>query len=195
MSLDQHSTSVVEAYSDPLQRRILFALDGDAASARELAARFDTPATVVVELLEQLEARGLIERATAERLGDRADETYRTRIPIELDDAEWAELPVATRQRLVDAITTEIIHGLATSTEAGLSTADDTHVSRLVLTLDAAGRARVNTMLAALIEQCVAEQRASDARADRTTAPRRSMLAVLNVDLAVPGTPPVLPGR
>jgi DNA-binding transcriptional ArsR family regulator len=174
---------LAKAFSHPLRPRLLFALDQAPASPSQLAARLGERLERVAYHMKRLEALGLIEVVSTYRVRGGVGHVYRTVRPAELDDREWTRLENPERQRLIDATSADILAGMRTADQAGTITADDVHISRSMMLLDPAARAAVNAILEATIEQCLNEQQASDARGHGRSGARRSMLAIVHVDL------------
>jgi DNA-binding transcriptional ArsR family regulator len=162
---DRFDGSLLKALGHPLRLRLLEAIsDRGEASPVALAREFDQPLATVSHHVRLLCRLGYLELVRTEPRRGAVEHFYRAVALPFIDDAEWAQLPVAMRRGLAMQIFRTIF------TEASLAGAeggfDDpgAHIDRLTVELDELGRQELSAALTGLLRQADEIQRRSDER-------------------------------
>ena len=148
--------------------RILGILDEQVASPLEISRMLRAPLGVVAYHVRTLEGLGLIEVVREVQVRGALQRFFRARSRPQPSTEDWSKAPPVTKQAVVGA-TLQQIDALAQASNAtgGFDRAD-AHLTRMSLTLDGAGWARVAALLDSMlrsldeIEREVAERGAGD---------------------------------
>lgn len=173
-------TRLAKALSHPLRSRLLMAYTGRVISPSEVAAELEAPLGDVSYHTKRLLEHGCIELVESVRGRGGVKHLYRAVVPFEVRDAAWARLPLALRRKVVEPVAQAVLEDIAGAVRSGGLTADDAHVSRTRLQLDAPARQELARMLERLVDDALRLQDESTARAGDTAGPATA-LVVLHV--------------
>ena len=144
---------LLKALSHPLRQRILNQLNRGEASPSELAERLGEPLGNVSYHVKVLLDHDTIELVRTQPVRGAVEHFYRATTRAELDDQQFAELPLSARRSLFDKTLHEVWEHVAAA--ASTSGFDDpkTHVSWLDLDLDEQGYGEAVDLLAETLER------------------------------------------
>ncbi len=138
-----------KAFSHPVRARILERLsEHGVASPSELADALGEPLGTVsyhVRILRELDCLELVR--TEPRRGA-LEHFYRGLVSPWLTDEQWAQLPATFRRKTVARILAEIFESAAQAGRQGGFDGPESHVSRIALAVDEAGRIEIAALLA-----------------------------------------------
>jgi hypothetical protein len=110
-------------------------------------------------------ARARLPRARPHRAAPRSARTLLSRASVTLvNDEQWARLPAAFRQKTLARSFAENLDAAARASRQGGFDGPETHVSRVVLAVDEAGRAEITALLAETREAALQIHAASASR-------------------------------
>lgn len=167
----------------PTRRRILLIVAERVASPREMAEELGMPIGRISHHVRWLAARGFIELVRTEPRRGAVEHFYRSAVPPVLSDSEWRGLPADRRGELAGALLRDIWSDVLDAGEARAFDADDVHLSRTRLELDAQGRRDLAKALEDVVQVALRIQEESAERSGGRPG-RASELAVLHFDLA-----------
>ena len=134
-----------------MRTRILGLLDGRVASPRQLSDELDAPLQNVSYHVRELAKLGLIKLVRTTQRRGAIEHHYKAVAAPHVSDEAWSELPPIVRHRMTAAGLSEIFKHVNDAAAGGGFTADDAHLSRTQLVLDAKGRKAVTKELEATI--------------------------------------------
>jgi hypothetical protein len=162
-----HGETIGQLIRHPLRAHVFAEYAQDVTSPSRIAAGLSAPLNVVSHHTNFLLRKRAIELVRTEPRRGATEHFYRAVFPVDIEDADWARLPVKLRRvlarTLIDDVTRDCADVLA---EGGMDDAS-THLSRSYLVLDR----RAEKELAALLREIVARANAiAAASRDRTGA-------------------------
>jgi DNA-binding transcriptional ArsR family regulator len=139
---------LAKALSHRLRVQILQRLtEHGAASPSELADALDERVGNVSYHVRVLRELACLELVRTEPRRGALEHFYRATVSPWLSEQQWAQLPVAIRHKTVAGTLAEILDAAAEASERGGFDGPETHVSRLALAVDEAGRAEIAALL------------------------------------------------
>jgi hypothetical protein len=153
------------ALAHPLRHRLFFEYHRDVTSPSRAARRLEEPLNVVAYHTRALLSRRCIELVDSRRVRGAVEHFYRTTVEPYLEDDEWLSLPPRLRRAMTQSTLAMVWRELRHAAMTGGFDAASTHMSRMPLELDQAGRDELNDRLRALIDDAVRIQDESSARA------------------------------
>jgi hypothetical protein len=177
-------TRFAKALSHPLRQRLLMAYTGRVMSPSQVAAELGESLGDVSYHTRQLLAHGCLELVEAVRGRGGVKHYYRATVPYEVGDAEWRTLSPTVRRKLVEPVVGTIVDDIADAAPAGGFNADEVHVSRTPLALDAQGVRELSGLLEQVVGDALRIQDASAKRLGGEPAPTSSVLAILHFERA-----------
>jgi DNA-binding transcriptional ArsR family regulator len=180
---DALETRLAKALSHPLRARLLMAYTGRVASPSEVADELGESLGDVSYHTKRLVEHGCAELVESVRGRGGVKHRYRATVPFEVRDAEWAGLPPALRQRVMEPVVASVLDDVGRAAEHGGLTADDAHVSRTRLQLDAQGRRELAGMLERLVDDVLRLQAESAQRTGDAGGEDASALAILHLPM------------
>jgi DNA-binding transcriptional ArsR family regulator len=179
---------LIKALAHPMRPRILGLLDERVASPRELSDELGAPLQNVSYHVGELTKLGLIKLVrTTPRRG--AIEHHYTAVAAPYVSKEaWGELPPIVRRRMTAAGLAEMFKQINEAAAGGGFVADDTHLSRTRLVLDAQGRKALAKELEATMRRVhrIHEQARQRLGTNREAEQRMSLVILPFDDVAVP---------
>jgi DNA-binding transcriptional ArsR family regulator len=181
---------VVKAIAHPLRHRILTLLSNRVASPSEMSTELDEPLGNVAYHVRTLLDLGCIELVrTAPRRGA-LEHYYRAIIRPIFSEDDWAQLPIQTRNALIDQTLRSIVSDVSDAAAAGGFERDDVHASRTVLDLDETGYGELAGLINDLVDRALeihAESVARRAKSKDGAEPLATELAIIHFERR--GTP------
>jgi DNA-binding transcriptional ArsR family regulator len=182
-----------KALSHPLRYRILVRLNERAASPSELAEALGEKIGNVAYHVRMLVELDAIELVRTRQVRGTVEHFYRAIDRPFLDDEHWSRLPVSVRRQFTDFTLQGLWEHVAEAAGAGGFDDREAHVSWTTLELDAEGRENVARILAAALDDVLAEHAASAGReVERAPSERgteRSELAIMHYRRPRPDDP------
>ncbi len=117
------------------------------ASPSDLADALGEPLGNVSYHVRVLRELNCLELVRTEARRGALEHFYRAKVSPWLSDEQWARLPVAFRHKTPAQTLTEILDAAAEASGQGGFDGSETHVSRVVLAIDEAGRAEIVALL------------------------------------------------
>src|SRR3954453_20962594 len=121
-------------------RRIFVLLDEGVGSPRQLSDELDAPLQNVSYHVRELAKLGLIKLVRTTQRRGAIEHHYKGVAAAYVSDEAWSELPPIVRHRMTAAGLAEVFKHVNDAAAGGGFTADDAHLSRTQLVLDAKGR-------------------------------------------------------
>jgi DNA-binding transcriptional ArsR family regulator len=177
--------NLVKALGHPLRLRLLVAvIDGGEESPVRLARRFELPLATVSRHMRMLRDLGFIEQTRTEPRRGAVEHFYRAVEVAFIDDAEWAQLPVAMRRGLARQTFRKIFHEASAAGGSGGFDTPEAYLARVVLETDEAGRREISHAIQEVLRRVKTIQQRSDARRASDAGPTgpvdRTELALLH---------------
>jgi DNA-binding transcriptional ArsR family regulator len=182
--------TLIQALAHPLRAKMLYVLQEQQASPKELAGHFGVPLSNVayhVQVLRKLKLIRLVKKTP--RRGA-VEHHYRADHAANIDDAAWAQTPGLIKERMVGALL-EDIGGYATKAAAtGGFDRRNAHLTRSRLVLDEQGWDTLAAKMEELLDGVEELQKESAARLKRSNheGERRSGLVMMLFE-SIPGVP------
>ena len=180
---------VVKAIAHPLRHRILTLLSNRVASPSEMSTELDEPLGNVAYHVRTLLDLGCIELVrTAPRRGA-LEHYYRAIIRPIFSEDDWAQLPIQTRNALIDQTLRSIVTDVSDAAAGGGFERDDVHASRTVLDLDEAGYGELAGLISELVDRAReihAESIARRAKGKDESEPIATELAIIHFERRTP---------
>jgi len=171
-------TRLAKALSHPLRQRLLMAYTNRVVSPSEAAQELGESLGDVSYHTKRLLEHGCIEHVRTVPGRGGVKHYYQATVHYEVRDEEWNLLTPALRSRIAEPIVAQIVEDVAEAAATGALGAEDVHVSRIRLQLDAEARADLLETLRGVVEKAERLNRESEARG-RGGA---SALAILHFD-------------
>jgi hypothetical protein len=187
---------IARLLAHPFRHRLLDEYAGQVTSPSKVAAALGEPVNVVSYHTGVLLRAGCLELVRTERRRGATEHFYRTVERGEIDDDEWARLPVSTRRMVARRILDVVVRDASDAIPRGGMDLTTTHISRTPLALDDRGRTDLAAVLRSTLE---AAQRIDAESRRRLDGPLQSAdlvvlhfqaLRAVGVDAAASGTPP-----
>jgi DNA-binding transcriptional ArsR family regulator len=175
------SSTLARALAHPTRRRILQILRGRVASPRVIADDLGEPIGRVSHHVRWLAAHGYLELVRTEPRRGALEHFYRASIRAESDE-EWSDMPSRRRAERADALLHEVWGDVLDACDRQGFEAEDAHLSRTRLELDAEGRRELGQALEEVLDTALRIERRSRERLGGQ-AGRQSELAVLRFDV------------
>jgi DNA-binding transcriptional ArsR family regulator len=171
-----------------MRTRILGLLDERVASPRQLSDEIDAPLQNVSYHVRELAKLGLIKLVRTTQRRGAIEHHYKAVAAPHVSDEAWSELPPIVRHRMTAAGLSEIFKHVNDAAAGGGFTADDAHLSRTQLVLDAKGRKALTKELEATIARVDRIQEQARKRLGNNHAEEERMTLVMLRfdDVAVP---------
>jgi len=171
-----------------MRTRILGLLDGRVASPRQLSDELDAPLQNVSYHVRELAKLGLIKLVRTTQRRGAIEHHYKAVAAPHVSDEAWSELPPIVRHRMTAAGLSEIFKHVNDAAAGGGFTADDAHLSRTQLVLDAKGRKALTKELEATIARVdrIQEQARKRLGHDHAAEERMTLVMLRFDDVAVP---------
>lgn len=183
---------LARALSHPLRQRILMALDGQVASPSDLADRLGAPLGDVAYHTKRLLEHECVELVRTEMRRGAVKHFYTAVRQYGVEDPAWVGLEPEERRRLATQVLGQLLNDVHAAQGAGRLAADDVHLSRTPLDLDAEAVSQLNALLREVVTEALRLQAASRSRrGEGRAAPEHRRLAVLHYEPADPGAGPV----
>jgi DNA-binding transcriptional ArsR family regulator len=170
-----------------MRTRILGLLDERIASPRQLSGVLDAPLQNVSYHVRELAKLGLIKLVRTTSRRGAIEHHYTAVAAPRISDEAWSELPPIARDRMTGAWLSEIFKQVNDAAAGGGFVADDTHLSRTQLVLDAKGRKALAKELETTIQRVHRiHEHARKRLGGNPEAEQRLTLVMLRFDDAVP---------
>jgi DNA-binding transcriptional ArsR family regulator len=171
-----------------MRTRILGLLDGRVASPRQLSDELDAPLQNVSYHVRELAKLGLIKLVRTTQRRGAIEHHYKAVAAPHVSDEAWSELPPIVRHRMTAAGLSEIFKHVNDAAAGGGFTADDAHLSRTQLVLDAKGRKALTKELEATVARVdrIEEQARKRLGNDHVEEQRMTLVMLRFDDVAVP---------
>jgi DNA-binding transcriptional ArsR family regulator len=171
-----------------MRTRILGLLDERVASPRQLSDELDAPLQNVSYHVRELAKLGLIKLVRTTQRRGAIEHHYKAVAAPHVSDETWSELPPIVRHRMTAAGLSEIFKHVNDAAAGGGFTADDAHLSRTQLVLDATGRTALAKELEATIARVdrIQEQARKRLGNDHAAEQRMTLVMLRFDDVAVP---------
>jgi DNA-binding transcriptional ArsR family regulator len=171
-----------------MRTRILGLLDGRVASPRQLSDELDAPLQNVSYHVRELAKLGLIKLVRTTQRRGAIEHHYKAVAAPHVSDEAWSELPPIVRHRMTAAGLSEIFKHVNDAAAGGGFTADDAHLSRTQLVLDAKGRTALTKELEATIARVdrIQEQARKRVGNDHASEQRMTLVILRFDEVAVP---------
>jgi DNA-binding transcriptional ArsR family regulator len=179
---DISNVSLAKALAHPLRARILAALEERTASPSELAAELDASLGVVSYHVRRLVALGFVEPVRRVARRGAVEHYYTTITRPRITDATWAATPVLVKQATIRAALEQVSSYVNEAAGVGGFDAEETHLTRSPLTVDAQGftaLARELEALTARIQVIEDESKQRLARADHVGTQNATVVLML----------------
>jgi DNA-binding transcriptional ArsR family regulator len=174
----------LKALAHPIRLRVLARLNEVEASPKELAAELGEPLPKLSYHVRVLHEMGAIELVRETPRRGAIEHHYRALTRAVLGDADWARLPLSSREELSGVVLAEVFEDLRRAVAAkSLDARADRHLSHTPLALDEQGWAELAALLVDVVERALALQAASAARLANDEAGGPEVPARLNVML------------
>jgi hypothetical protein len=171
-------TSFARVIAHPLRHRLMHEYTIETSSPSRVAAALGERVNVVSYHTNVLLRAGCLELVRTERRRGAIEHFYRTTVPGEIGDGDWALLPESLRQRIVRR-TLELVWRDATEALPRGGMDDRTsHISRVPMYLDQQAAVELAALLRATVD--TAQQIAIESRAREAGAARPWTLAILS---------------
>ena len=131
--------ALAKALAHPLRTRILAALEGRTASPSELAGELDAPLGVVSYHVRRLEALGFLKLVKREPRRGAVEHYYSATSRPRITNAAWGKLPTIVKDASIKAAVEQIGAYVAAGAAEGGFNAEDAHITRSPVTVDAKG--------------------------------------------------------
>jgi DNA-binding transcriptional ArsR family regulator len=179
---------LIKALAHPMRTRILGLLDERVASPRQLSDELEAPLQNVSYHVRELAKLGLIKLVRTTQRRGAIEHHYKAVAAPHVSDEAWSELPPIVRHRMTTAGLSEIFKHVNDAAAGGGFTADDAHLSRTQLVLDAKGRKALTKELEATLARVDRiQQQASERLGHDHAEEERMTLVILRFDnVAVP---------
>jgi DNA-binding transcriptional ArsR family regulator len=161
---DTAEARIAKALAHPLRARILQRLGERVASPGDLAVELNAPLGVVSYHVRMLRDYDCIELVRTEPRRGALQHFYRATARPNFGDYQWRSLPSPLRRELAGEKIQGVFDDLATASEAGTLTDEETVIVRQLLELDERGRKKLNGLLAKFQERALAIAAESEAR-------------------------------
>jgi hypothetical protein len=171
---------LAKALSHPLRQRLLMAYTGRVASPSQVADELDEPLGDVSYHTKRLLAHGCLELVRAERGRGGVKHFYRAAVPFEVEDAPWHQLSPALRRSVAEPVVAQIVEDIGDASAGGAFAAEDLHLARVRLDLDAEGWRELGALLRDTVAEAERLNSVSAARRGAQPGVRPSVLAVLH---------------
>jgi DNA-binding transcriptional ArsR family regulator len=171
-----------------MRTRILGLLDERVASPRQLSDELGAPLQNVSYHVRELAKLGLIKLVRTTQRRGAIEHHYKAVAAPHVSDEAWSELPPIVRHRMTAAGLSEIFKHVNDAAAGGGFTADDAHLSRTQLVLDAKGRKALTKELEATIARVdrIQEQARKRLGNDHAEEERMTLVMLRFDDVAVP---------
>jgi len=171
-----------------MRTRILGLLDGRVASPRQLSDELDAPLQNVSYHVRELAKLGLIKLVRTTQRRGAIEHHYKAVAAPHVSDEAWSELPPIVRHRMTAAGLSEIFKHVDAAAAGGGFTADDAHLSRTQLVLDAKGRKALTKELEATLARVdrIEEQARKRLGNDHASEQRMTLVILRFDEVAVP---------
>lgn len=171
-----------------MRTRILGLLDRRVASPRQLSGELDARLQNVSYHVRELAKLGLIKLVRTTQRRGAIEHHYKAVAAPHVSDEAWSELPPIVRHRMTAAGLSEIFKHVNDAAAGGGFTADDAHLSRTQLVLDATGRTALTKELEATIARVdrIQEQARKRLGNDHAGEQRMTLVMLRFDDVAVP---------
>lgn len=177
-------TRLAKALSHPLRKRLLMAYTSREASPSQVADELAAPLGDVSYHTKRLHDYGCLELVRAVRGRGGVKHFYRAVVHYEVGDPEWSMLSPALRRTVADPVVAQILADMTAADQTGALGAQDIHVSRTRLDLDAPAWEELTKLLLSVVEQAQRLNRESAARRGGRPGDRPSTLGLLHVPSA-----------
>jgi DNA-binding transcriptional ArsR family regulator len=170
---------LLKALAHPLRFRVLWRLNEVVASPKELAEEFGESLPKLSYHVRVLYEMGAIELVRETPRRGAIEHHYRALTRAVIGDADWARLPLSSREELSGAVLAELFNDLRQAVAATtLDARTDRHVSHTALALDEQGWTELGGLLVelvarALVVQADSERRLADGEAGGAPVPAR----------------------
>ena len=171
-----------------MRTRILGLLDERVASPRQLSDELGAPLQNVSYHVRELAKLGLIKLVRTTQRRGAIEHHYKAVAAPHVSDEAWSQLPPIVRHRMTAAGLSEIFKHVDDAAAGGGFTADDAHLSRTPLVLDAKGREALTKELEATIARVdrIQEQAGKRLGTDHDSEQRMTLVILRFDDVAVP---------
>jgi DNA-binding transcriptional ArsR family regulator len=171
-----------------MRTRILGLLDGRVASPRQLSDELGAPLQNVSYHVRELAKLGLIKLVRTTQRRGAIEHHYKAVAAPHVSDEAWSELPPIVRHRMTAAGLSEIFKHVNDAAAGTGFTADDAHLSRTQLVLDAKGRKALTKELEATLARVdrIQEQARKRLGQDHAEEQRMTLVMLRFDDVAVP---------
>jgi DNA-binding transcriptional ArsR family regulator len=171
-----------------MRTRILGLLDDRVASPRQLSDELDAPLQNVSYHVRELAKLGLIKLVRTTQRRGAIEHHYKAVAAPHVSDEAWSELPPIVRHRMTAAGLSEIFKHVNDAAVGGGFTADDAHLSRTQLVLDAKGRKALTKELDATLARVdrIEEQARKRLGNDHASEQRMTLVILRFDEVAVP---------
>ena len=176
-------TQLIKALVHPMRTRILGLLEERIASPRELSGELHAPVQNVSYHVRELAKLGLIKLVRTTTRRGAIEHHYTAVAAPRVSYQAWSELPLIARDRMTGAWLSETFKHVNDAAAGGGFVADDTHLSRTQLVLDAKGRKAMAKELEATLRRVhrIHEQ-AQERLGGNPEAEQRMTLVMLRFD-------------
>jgi DNA-binding transcriptional ArsR family regulator len=164
----------------PLRALVLFAYTEQVTSPTKIADDLREPLNVVSYHTDVLRRAGAIELVRLEPRRGAKEHFYRAVLPRDIEDAEWAELPIKLRRVLSRTVIDPAMREAADALPRGGMDSGSTHMSRDFFALDRHGRDELAALLRETVERARAIAAASRERAGDDAVPHE--LVIMSFD-------------
>jgi DNA-binding transcriptional ArsR family regulator len=171
-----------------MRTRILGMLDERVASPRQLSDELDAPLQNVSYHVRELAKLGLIKLVRTTQRRGAIEHHYKGVAAAYVSDEAWSELPPIVRHRMTAAGLAEIFRLVNEAAAGGGFVADDAHLSRTHLVLDAKGRKALAKELEATLVRVerIQDQARKRIGTSHDEEQRMSLIVMRFDDVAVP---------
>ena len=145
--------ALAKALAHPLRTRILAGLEDRTASPSELAAELEAPLGVLSYHVRRLEALKLVKLVKRVPRRGAVEHYYTAVARPRITSATWAKTPRIVKEATVRAAVDQVFHVVSDAASMGGFDSDESHLTRLPVSLDAEGWKAIAGELDALHER------------------------------------------